>query len=121
LISKPDKKLLRQKKHRRIRKKLSGTNEVPRLCIFKSLNNIYAQIIDDENGNTIVSASTLEKDLSNLTSKTKIEAAKMVGSRIAEKAKEKGISKVVFDRNGYKYHGKVAAFADAAREKGLDF
>jgi large subunit ribosomal protein L18 len=121
LFNKPDRKALRQKKHQRIRKKVSGTETIPRLCIYKSLNNIYAQIIDDTNSNTLVSASTLEEDFKDLGSKTNIDAARRVGMRIAEKAQEKGIKTVVFDRNGYKYHGGVAAFADAAREKGLEF
>lgn len=111
----------RQKKHKRIRKKLSGTAESPRMCIFRSHQHTYAQIIDDDKGVTLVAASTLEEGLKELQSKTDINAAKSVGVRIAEKAKAKGVKTVVFDRNGYKYHGCVAAFADAARENGLDF
>lgn len=121
LIKKPSRNKLRQDKHRRIRRKVSGTSETPRLCVYKSLNHIYAQIIDDENGVTLAAASTLDKELSDLPSKTNIEAAKAVGKRIAVKAQEKGITKVVFDRSGYKYHGRVAALADAARENGLQF
>jgi len=100
---------------------MTGTAEAPRLCIYKSLNHIYAQLIDDEQGRTLVTASTLDKDLQDLASKTNIEAAKAVGGSIAVRAKEKGISRVVFDRSGYKYHGRVAALADAARENGLEF
>lgn len=94
---------------------------MPRLCVYKSLNHIYAQIIDDASGNTLVAASTREKALEGLTSKTNIEAAKQVGTLIASKAKDKGIATVVFDRSGYKYHGRVAALAEAARENGLEF
>lgn len=121
MFKKPNRKLIRQGKHKRVRKKISGTAQSPRLCVYKSLNHIYAQIIDDQKGITLVAASTLEKDLGDLSSKTNIEAAKKVGTQIAEKAQAKGITSVVFDRGGYKYHGKVAALADAAREGGLQF
>ncbi len=121
LIKKKSRNKLRLGKHQRIRRKLSGTEETPRLCIYKSLNHIYAQIIDDQKGVTLVAASTLDKELSDLPSSTNVEAAKEVGSRIAARAQEKGITNVVFDRSGYKYHGRVAALADAAREKGLQF
>jgi len=121
LFIKPSKTSLRQSKHKRVRKKISGTKQIPRLCVYKSINHIYVQIIDDEKSETLVAASTLEKEFNEMKSKSNIEAAKKVGSRIAEKAKEKGISEVVFDRNGYKYHGCVASLAEAAREKGLDF
>ncbi|MDD3852574.1 MAG: 50S ribosomal protein L18 [Syntrophomonadaceae bacterium] len=121
MIKKASKNSLRQGKHSRIRRKISGTGEVPRLCVYKSLNHIYAQIIDDQKGITLATASTLEKDLKDLPSRTNIDAAKEVGMRIAQKAQEKGITEVVFDRSGYKYHGCVAALADAAREKGLQF
>lgn len=94
---------------------------MPRLCVYKSLNHIYAQIIDDSNGCTLVAASTREKALEDLGSKTNTEAASKVGALIASKAKEKGIVSVVFDRSGYKYHGRVAALAEAARENGLEF
>ena len=119
LIKKVSKNELRQEKHKRIRRKLSGTPEVPRLCVFKSLNHIYAQVIDDQNGVTLVATSTLEPELHGLG--TNMQAAAKVGTSIAEKAKAKGIDMVVFDRNGYKYHGCVKALADAAREKGLEF
>lgn len=121
LIKKKSRNKLRLGKHQRIRRKVSGTGETPRLCIYKSLNHIYAQIIDDQKGVTLAAASTLDKELSDLPSRTNIEAAKEVGSRIAAKAQEKGIINVVFDRSGYKYHGRVAALAEAAREKGLQF
>lgn len=121
MINKTDKKKLRQGKHKRVRRKISGTSEMPRLCVFKSLNHIYAQIIDDERGITLAAASTLEEEMKSLASKTNVEAAKKIGQSIAEKAKEKGIEIVIFDRNGYKYHGCVAALADAARENGLQF
>ena len=121
LIKKKSRNKLRLGKHQRIRRKLSGTEETPRLCIYKSLNHIYAQIIDDQKGVTLVAASTLDKELSDLPSSTNVEAAKEVGSRIAARAQEKGITNVVFDRSGYKYHGRVAALADAARQKGLQF
>lgn len=120
MINKPSKKLHRQKKHMRIRNKIKGTGEIPRLCVFKSLNHIYAQIIDDEKGVTLAAASTLDSDLKDLPSRTNIAAAQQVGSSIAQKAKANGITNVVFDRNGYKYHGRIAALADAARENGLE-
>ncbi len=121
MIKKPTKKKLQESKHLRIRRKISGTAETPRLCVYKSLQHIYAQIIDDQMGVTLVAASTLEPEMRDLPSRTNIEAAQRVGEKIAEKAKAKGISTVVFDRNGYKYHGCVADLADAAREKGLEF
>lgn len=121
MFKKPSSASLRQSKHKRVRKKVSGTTEVPRLCVYKSLNHIYAQIIDDEKRETLVAASTLEKEFPELKSRTNKEAATLIGNRIAEKAKEKGIIQVVFDRSGYKYHGCVASLADAARENGLQF
>lgn len=107
----------------RIRKKISGTTEVPRLTIYRSLNQVYAQIIDDSTGNTLVSASSLSKELAEeiKNSKGKISKSKLVGSLIAKKAIEKKISAVVFDRNGYRYHGRVQAIAEGAREAGLKF
>lgn len=118
MISKPDKNKLRLKRHRRIRGKISGTAERPRLSIFRSNKNIYAQLIDDVAGVTLASASTLDENVSDAT---KVEQAAAVGKAIAEAAKEKNISTVVFDRSGYLYHGRVQALADAARENGLDF
>jgi len=121
VFKKPSKKSLRYGKHQRVRRKISGSGETPRLCVYKSLNHIYAQIIDDNSGVTLVAASTLDKEVGDLASKTNIEAAKRIGSSIAKKAGEKGIVTVVFDRSGYKYHGRIAALADAARENGLKF
>ncbi|QGU00794.1 LSU ribosomal protein L18p (L5e) [Candidatus Syntrophocurvum alkaliphilum] len=121
MINKASKKETRYGKHKRIRKKISGTPDKPRLCVFKSSKNIYAQLIDDENGITLATASTLESDLQEFRGNISVEAAKRVGDSIAEKAKSKGVTKIVFDRNGYIYHGRIAALADAAREKGLEF
>ena len=109
-------------RHERLRRTLSGTAEKPRLCVFKSLKNIYVQVIDDEKGHTLVSASTLEKVLQpELKGGCNIAAAKVIGKTIAERAKAKGINTVVFDRGGHMYHGKVKALAEAAREAGLKF
>ncbi len=122
MIRKPSRNKLRMGKHNRIRRKVQGTPEKPRLCVFRSLNNIYVQVIDDVNHNTLVSASTLEKDLRDaLKESSAMDSAKAVGTAVANKALAQGISEVVFDRNGYKYHGKVAALAGAAREAGLKF
>mgnify|MGYP001392343899 CR=1 FL=1 len=121
MIKKTSKNKLRQGRHKRIRLKVSGTAATPRLCVYRSLNHIYAQLIDDEKGVTLAAASTLDKDLANLSRGSNVEAAKQVGGSIAAKAKEKGITTVVFDRNGLKYHGCAAALADAARENGLVF
>lgn len=109
---------IRQRIHSRIRRKLAGTAERPRLAVHRSLNHIYAQVIDDQTGTTLVSASTLA-----LKVKTggNLGAAKEVGKAVAERAKEKGVTKVVFDRGGYLYHGRIKALADAAREAGLEF
>jgi large subunit ribosomal protein L18 len=107
----------------KIRKKMSGVKERPRLTIYRSLNNMYAQLIDDSEGNTLVSASSMSKELKEelKNSKGKISKSKMVGVLLAKKALEKNISEVVFDRNGYRYHGRVKAIADGAREGGLKF
>ncbi|MGI6486247.1 MAG: 50S ribosomal protein L18 [Tepidanaerobacteraceae bacterium] len=121
MIYKQPRNIARKKRHLRVRKKIFGTNERPRLCIFKSLKHIYAQIIDDEEGTTIVSASTLDPALRDEVSGCNTESAKKVGELVAKKALEKGIKDVAFDRGGYRYHGCVKAFADAARETGLDF
>jgi len=118
LVKRTDRRKLR---HKRIRKKVFGTPERPRLCVYKSLKYIYAQIIDDTKGHTLVSATSLEKEFSDLKSRDTIEAAKKVGELVAKRALEKGIKKVVFDRSGYKYHGRIAALADAARVAGLEF
>jgi large subunit ribosomal protein L18 len=122
LLQKPDKNIARKKRHTRVRKHLSGTQQRPRLNVFRSLNHIYAQIINDETGTTLVSASTMDKEVSaTLNYGGNINAAQVVGKLVAERAVAKGISKVVFDRGGYLYHGRVAALAAAAREAGLDF
>ncbi len=119
MISKVDKNEIRKRKHLRVRKKISGTAECPRLCVFRSNANIYAQVIDDTNGTTIVSASSLDKDIQGNGGNK--EAAAAVGKLVAERALAKDIKEVVFDRGGYVYHGRVAALAEAAREAGLSF
>ena len=120
MITKIDKNAVRKKRHGRVRTKLSGTAARPRLNVFRSSKHMYAQIIDDVNGVTIVSASTLDKEL-NLESTGNVDAATKVGELVAKRAVEKGITSVVFDRGGYLYHGRVKALADAARENGLEF
>ena len=119
MIKKTDKKAMRLHRHVRVRGKISGTPNRPRLNVFRSNANIYAQIIDDVNGVTLVSASTVEKSFEGATGNA--EAAKKVGQLVAERAKDKGIEEVVFDRGGYVYHGRVAALAEGAREGGLKF
>ena len=119
MVSKINKNAMRLKRHVRVRGKISGTPECPRLNVFRSNANIYAQIIDDVSGVTLVSANTLEKDFEGATGN--IEAAKKVGTILAERAKAKGIEQVVFDRGGYIYHGRIAALAEGAREAGLNF
>ncbi|MEX1030204.1 MAG: 50S ribosomal protein L18 [Paenibacillaceae bacterium] len=122
MIKKADKNKARVKRHLRVRKKINGTTTRPRLNIFRSSKHMYAQIIDDTNGVTIVAASTLDKDLkAGVDNGGSVEAARKVGALIAERAKAKGINNVVFDRGGYLYHGRVQALADAARESGLEF
>ena len=122
MVSKESRQLVRAKKHMKIRNRFSGTAERPRLAVFRSNNHMYAQIIDDTVGNTLVSASTLEKEIKAELEKTNnVDAAAYLGKVIAEKALEKGIKEVVFDRGGFIYQGKVAALADAAREAGLEF
>ena len=122
MVKKESRSKIRVKKHKRIRNRLSGTPERPRLAVFRSNNHMYAQIIDDTVGNTLVAASTLEKDVKAELEKTNnVDAAAYLGTVIAKRALEKGINTVVFDRGGYIYHGKVAALADAAREAGLEF
>ena len=110
----------RRKRHDRIRLTMAGTAGRPRLAVFRSLNHIYAQVIDDASGRTLVAASTLEKELRGSTS-TKSEEAAVVGRLIAERAKDAGIERVVFDRAGFRYHGRIKSLADAAREAGLEF
>ena len=122
MVSKKNRSEVRINKHRRIRRRLSGTPEQPRLAVFRSNNHMYAQIIDDVAGNTIVSASTLQADVKDgLTKTNNVEAATKLGEVIAKKALDNGIKTVVFDRSGYIYQGKVKALADAAREAGLEF
>ena len=120
MIKKVSRNEMRVERHKRIRKSINGNEERPRLNVFRSNANITAQIIDDEKGVTLVSASTLEKDL-KITNGGNIEAAKKIGAEIAKRAKEAKITKVVFDRGGYLYHGRVKALAEAARENGLEF
>ena len=121
-MSKKDPRKARQRKHSRLRRKVSGTAEHPRLYVFRSLRHIYAQLIDDEQGHTIVSASTLDPGIgSELEGKQKVSVAAFIGSLVARRAVERGIRVVVFDRGGYKYHGRVKVLADAAREGGLEF
>ena len=119
MVKRIDKNAMRLHRHVRVRGKISGTPECPRLNVFRSNANIYAQIIDDVNGVTLVSANTLEKGFEGATGNA--EAAKKVGAALAERAKAKGIEQVVFDRGGYIYHGRVAALAEGAREAGLKF
>ena len=122
MVSKKSRSEVRMKKHRRMRNRFSGTAERPRLAVFRSNNHMYAQIIDDTVGNTLVAASTLEKDVkANLEKTNDVKAAAAVGTAIAKKAIEKGITTVVFDRGGFIYQGKIQALADAAREAGLEF
>lgn len=120
MIKKVVRNKVRQARHARIRAKVSGTNNVPRLNVFRSNNNIFAQIIDDEAGVTLASASSIDKEL-KLANGGNVEAATKVGELLAKRAKEAKITKVVFDRGGYQYHGRVAALAEAARENGLEF
>ena len=119
MIKKKNSNVARMKRHQRVRKNISGTSERPRLSVYRSLNNIYAQIIDDTKGITLVSASSLDKGFEAYGGN--IDGAKAVGNAVAKKALEKGIKAVVFDRGGYIYHGRVAALADGAREGGLEF
>jgi len=119
VIHKIEKNEIRGRIHRRIRRKLRGTTERPRLAIFRSVAHIYAQVIDDTNGTTLVSASSVDKG--GKTNGGNVAAAKAIGKLVAERAKQKGIGKVVFDRGGYLYHGRVKALADAARAAGLEF
>ena len=121
MINIPQRNKIRQRVHDRIRSKMSGTVERPRLNVYRSLNHIYTQLVDDQNGVTIASASTMTPKGTERKAGGNVEAAKAVGKLIAERGIEKGIKKVVFDRGGYLYHGRIKALADAAREAGLDF
>lgn len=120
MITKADKNKVRKKRHARVRRKITGTPERPRLNIYRSNKHIYAQLIDDLNGVTLASASTLDKDF-NTEDRANVDAAKEVGTLVAKRAVEKGHKDVIFDRGGYLYHGRVKALADAAREAGLQF
>lgn len=119
-MAKKSRQEVRRAVHSRIRKKVKGTSERPRLAVFRSLNHVYAQVIDDVNGVTLCSASSVEKS-AGIGNGGNVDAAKSIGKLIAERAKEKGISSVVFDRGGYIYHGRVKSLAEAAREAGLQF
>jgi large subunit ribosomal protein L18 len=122
MITKADKNTVRKKRHTRVRRHLSGTTERPRLNVFRSSKHIYAQLIDDVSGKTLVSASSLDKEITaELNAGSNIEAAAKVGALVAKRAKEKGYESIVFDRGGYLYHGRVKALAEAAREEGLQF
>jgi large subunit ribosomal protein L18 len=122
MINKPCRNEIRKRKHDRVRKKISGSTERPRLCVFRSLSHVYAQVIDDTTGTTLVSASSLDKEIKEkIAFGGNIDAAKEVGTLVAQRAVAKGIVTVVFDRGGYIYHGRVAALAEAAREAGLNF
>jgi large subunit ribosomal protein L18 len=124
MIRKIEKKEIRNRIHQRIRRRLRGTTERPRLAVFRSVAHIYAQVIDDVEGKTLVSASSVDKGAGAKGSKPNggnVEAAKTIGKLVAERAKEKGVTRVVFDRGGYQYHGRIKALADAAREAGLEF
>jgi large subunit ribosomal protein L18 len=118
-MARDSKNIIRMRIHRRIRRRVAGTPERPRLAVFRSLNHIYVQLIDDQDGRTIAAAASTEKDLRGKGGN--LEGAKLIGQKVAERAKEKGITKVVFDRGGYLYHGRVKALAEAAREAGLEF
>jgi large subunit ribosomal protein L18 len=117
-----DRREARKRRHVRVRSKINGTSDRPRLSVFRRLNNIYAQVIDDSTGRTLVCASTLDTEIKNdLEDKTKTEQAALVGNLVAKRARNKQIEQVVFDRGGYKYHGRMKALADGARESGLRF
>lgn len=119
MVSKTNRKLERERRHKRVRTKISGTAECPRLCVFRSNTNVYAQVIDDTKGITLVQASTLDKEVK--TKRANKESAKEVGALVAKRALEKNIKTVVYDRGGYVYHGVVKALAESAREAGLEF
>ncbi|MEC0093972.1 MULTISPECIES: 50S ribosomal protein L18 [Paenibacillus] len=122
MINKEDKNKARVRRHLRVRKKITGTVERPRLNVFRSSKHIYAQLIDDVAGVTLVAASTVDKELSEgITNGANVESARKVGELVAKRAKDKGYASVVFDRGGYLYHGRIQALADAAREAGLEF
>jgi large subunit ribosomal protein L18 len=120
--TRPDRNVLRQRRHQRARRRLTGSAARPRLSVFRSLKQIYAQLVDDESGRTLAAASTLDPEIrARVTGKKKAEAAAVVGEVLAQRARAKGVTAVVFDRAGYLYHGRVQALADAARKAGLEF
>ncbi|MFA6866041.1 MAG: 50S ribosomal protein L18 [Clostridia bacterium] len=122
MINKLDKNKVRSKRHYRMRFKISGTLQTPRLNVYRSLSNIYAQVIDDTNGTTIASANTMEKDvIAKIANMNKVDSSKVVGQLVAERAIKAGVKEVVFDRGGYHYTGRIQALAEAAREAGLEF
>jgi large subunit ribosomal protein L18 len=122
MMTKVEPRVARKRRHARVRAKLAGTASSPRLCVFRSLNHIYAQVIDDLKGHTLVAASTLDKEIKGSSdSKAKSAKAELVGALVAKRALSQGINQVVFDRGGYKYHGRVKALAEAARQAGLKF
>jgi large subunit ribosomal protein L18 len=122
LAVRTDTRVARKRRHERVRARVIGTTARPRLCVFRSLKNIHAQVIDDSTGYTMVSASSLDADIKGkVTGKKKTEVAEQVGSLVAQRALSKGIKKLAFDRGGYKYHGRIKALAEAARKAGLDF
>ncbi|MBZ0306060.1 MAG: 50S ribosomal protein L18 [Anaerolineae bacterium] len=121
-MSKASREAQRKRRHHRVRVKIHGTTERPRLNVYRSLVNIYAQVIDDDKGHTLVSASTIDPEIGKMIEgKTKREAARIVGKVVGERAKDAGVTQVVFDRGGYQYHGRVKELADGAREAGLEF
>ena len=121
-MAKDSRIVARVRRHARVRAKIKGTGSIPRLCVYRSPNHIYAQVIDDEIGHTLAAASTLDAEIkSEIEGKTKTGKSELVGTLIAKRAKSKGIEKVAFDRGGFKYHGRVKALADAARQEGLKF
>lgn len=121
-MGKNEPRVARHRRHKRVRAKVEGTTSRPRLCVFRSLNHIYAQVIDDSKGHTLASATTLEPEIkSEAAGKVKTGEAELVGSLVAKRTLGKGVNQVVFDRGGYKYHGRVKALAEAARQKGLKF
>lgn len=121
MVKKPSRQELRKQRHQRARQKLFGTSERPRLCVYKSLRHIYAQLVDDTAGRTLISASTLDKQLNGTAKGCNVNSAKLVGKLIAQRALERGIKRVVFDRSGYPYHGIIRALAESSREAGLVF
>ena len=121
-MGKSESRVARVRRHRRVRAKVEGISSRPRLCVFRSLNHIYAQVIDDSQGDTLISASTLDPEIEGeVVGKAKKDKAELVGSLLANRARGKGINQIVFDRGGYKYHGRVKALAEAARQGGLKF